>query len=160
MSLRPPIIVSPSGSFGNSYPRQGYEAAGQTFKSSAFLTQTAGKLVGAASNADNLVGMSQQPAEGVTDGLVMYHRFNSTTVLEMTMDDALDGGEAPGTYVAAIADINGKFGFAIDASSGIYYVNQDEATAFCILLGFRDPIGTVQPRAIVQVLRERLIEAA
>lgn len=160
MSLRPPVIVSPSGGLGNSYPVDGFEASGQSFKSGAILVQTSGKLQGAGADPDNLVGLAQQPAEGVADTRIKYHRFNSTTVLEITIDDT-SAGEAAGTYVAAIADINSKFGLAQDTSSGIYYVDQDETSAVAvILLGFRDPIGTTQPRAIVQLLRERLIEAA
>lgn len=158
MALRRPITLSKEG--GHSTPMEwGYEASGQSFKAGCVITGVAGQLTEDASDPDDIVGLTEAPAEGVENTKIPITPWRPGTIIEATIDDT-SGGEAAGTYAAAVADVYGKFGLAKDTSSGIYYVDQDETSTVAVQLRyFKDPIGTLQPRAVFEVLPARLISA-
>lgn len=126
----------------------GEEKATQTYKQSAFLQDDdAGRITESASPIDasavtkRAFGMALQDASGVTDKDVPFVWLGPGEVIEITLSDA-----TAGTHTLAQTD-KWKV-FPITKATNYWYLDANAVsdTGGAVVIGFKDPIGTVDGR--------------
>lgn len=121
----------------------GIEAATQTWKKGAPLVYASGKLTEATDAADQaaMAGMAAHVASGVTDTAVKYVPFIPGVVFEVTL---MTGAEADFTLVQT--NIGLAYGIAKAVSGAWFLDNADTTNPEFRVVGFKDPVGTVNGR--------------
>lgn len=131
----------------------GVEKATQTYKASAFLIDDdAGRLtestspISAAAVAQRTFGMANQNATGVTDADVPFTWLGPQTVIEITLSDATAG-------TATLAQTHQWKVYPIIKATNYWYLDAAATsdTGGGLVVGFKDPIGTVNPRVFCVV---------
>lgn len=127
----------------------GEEAAGSSWKKGAFLQDNdAGLLTESTSPIDvsgvtkRTIGMAHNDASGVTSADVVFTWLSTQTIIEITLSD-----NTAGAHTLAVTDkwkvfpaAKGTNNWALDAN-GI----ANDAGGF-LVVGFKDPVGTVDAR--------------
>ena len=161
MASRTPPSLAPT--FLSTHPTLSMpEAATQTYKQGAFLAVTAGLIGELATNGTIIAGIAMQPGSNLTtantpqgafDGQAKVLPAFSGVPFEITLDKAT----ALGAYTSLITDVGAAYGVTRDAN-GIWYIDVDKSggLARVIIVGFRDPIGTVGARvyAVVRTVNQ------
>lgn len=137
----------------NAHPsRTTEEAATQTYLKGALLIDNgAGFLTEAGVDPVDLLGVSEEAGKNLAVGVgkTRYTPIVPSITFEATMDQAGDLGN----YVLLQTDLYAKYGVTKDAN-GIWYVDKDKtgASARVIVVGFKDPVGTIDARVFVTFL--------
>lgn len=137
------------------------EAATQTFKGGAPVTNSTGKLAEPANNAGisagTIEGFTLHDASGVTSRDVLYAPAIPGIVLEACIDGALVATNAPGTGAVALADLMAEYGLERDAATGFWYVDQSNTTTKHVkVVELVDAVGTVQGRVRCRLLHSAM----
>lgn len=121
----------------------GIEGATQSFKKGAPLVYSSGKLVEATDAADQaaMAGMAAHTASGTTDTAVKYVPFIPGVIFEVTL---MTGSEADFTLVQT--NIGLAYAIAKAASGAWFLDNADTTNPEFRVVGFKDPVGTVNGR--------------
>ena len=124
------------------------EGAVQSFLTGAVLV--AASNAAAVATADPTLGTVLGIAEGPATGTTAADCRFVPALPHITFEGTLD--IPAGTYVLAAAALGLKC--ELQVTSGIFYLEQDQTTnTRVIVVGFKDPIGTVSPRVYFKFLR-------
>jgi hypothetical protein len=119
----------------------GLEAAAQSWKIGALLVDLNGTVVVGAADPGlgTILGVATGKATGVTGADVTFDAALSWAIFEGNLDDT------SGTYVSLATDLYARRG--LNVSSGVFYVDASDSTNIRVcIVGFRDPVGTVNGR--------------
>jgi len=139
----------------------GIEAATQSWLVGAFLIDDdAGSIIEATSPLASTgkgisltLGLATNAAKGVTGADVLFDKASDDTVFEMNLSDA-----TAGTHTLVQADAWSTYAVTKDSTSGNWYLdaNAEATTGGGVVVGFKDPVGTVDARVYV-ILTHNLI---
>lgn len=149
---QPPTVVRCPGL--SSIPTfHGVEKATQTYKKGAFLQDDdAGRLtesaspISAAAVTNRTFGMALHDATGVTDAQVPFVWLGPNVIIEFTLSDATAG-------TATLAQTHQWKVYPILKGTTFWYLDAAATsdTGGACVVGFKDPIGTVNPRVFAVI---------
>lgn len=139
------------------------EGSSQSFKKSAVLVYSSGKLVEASTNPTAIVGIACAPGQNVTTSpACQVIPIRPNHIFEISIDAALSGSNAPGTGSLAQSNVGTTYGISKDAASGYWYLDTSKSggNQVATLIGFQTNIssgsndaGVVNGRALVIFLQ-------
>lgn len=137
---------------GNSVPvntENGIEAAGQSWQEGAPLIRSSGSLAEASDDPTaDIVGFAQKAATGTTGAAVSYIPAWHGIEFEATLED-----QSNGDHALVQANLFVAFAIRQRTSNGAWYLDENDTTNDgAIVVGFVDPIGTVQGRVRARLL--------
>lgn len=140
------LTVGPQINSASISPFLGPESASETFIDGAVLVSDStdsNRLAEGGTNPIDIMGIAARAASGVTATMIPYYPALPGVVFEGSVDDSNDLGNG----VALAANFGGQYGLTKD-SGGIWYVDKFKTgdDARVRILGFRDPVATVQGR--------------
>ena len=138
--------------------RNATESASQTFERVAILIRNVGRLEEAtndASTVGTIVGVAEEGGANAAVGAsVRYTPALPHIVFEANIETT------PATQrVLAQTDLFTAFALAVDAD-GVWYLDASDAVTAnrrCVVVGFRDDVGTAEGRAYVSFIPERTV---
>lgn len=127
---------------------------GDTFYVGNPLVYASGLLVPGSSHVDSgIVGIVNNPSLDPNN----YLSYIPVTP-EMVFEATLDTSAAFGTGVIAQTNLGVAYDITQDSTSHLFYVDYNAtAAAAVVVVGFKDPIGTVQGRVYIQFLMSAML---
>lgn len=143
---RRPMTLGPQINSASISPFLGPEGASETFVDGAVLISDANdsnRLAEGAANPIDIMGIAARAASTVTATMIPYYPALPGVIFEGSVDDSNDLGNG----IALAANFGGQYGITKD-SAGFWYIDKFKTgdNARVRILGFRDPVATVQGR--------------
>lgn len=143
---RRPLTVGPQINSASISPFLGPESASETFLDGAVLisdSTDSNRLAEGGTNPIDIMGIAARAASAVTATMIPYYPALPGVVFEGSVDNASDLGNG----AALASDFGAQYGLTRD-SGGTWYIDKAKTLddARVRILGFRDPVGTVQGR--------------
>lgn len=125
------------------------EDPSETFKQGALLVfnATNGQIAEAAADPTVVQGVALVAASGTTGKDVPFIKPVKGAIFEVSIDES----GLQGVYAQVQTDLGKQYGAAKDATTGFWYLDQDETTVKVFeIVSLVSPIGTVVPRVEVE----------
>jgi hypothetical protein len=138
--------------------RHAPEDASETYKVGALLVINAstGQIAECGADPALVQGVALHDAKAVQGQDVHYVVPRRGVVFEVSMDES----GAQGVYALVQTDLGKRYGAAKDATTGYWYLDQDETTADVFeIVGFVSAIGDIRPRVLAEFVEAALSEA-
>lgn len=119
----------------------GFEAGSQSFKAGTLLIPSSGLIAIAGANPTTIMGVSVAAASGVTNTAMQFvPTMPDVMWFKISVDGALNGGNAPGTGKPSDFTLYSTYGVSLDTASGIFYLDSSKSGANQVarVMQFRD----------------------
>lgn len=135
----------------------GPEAATQVWIKGSLLVASSGYVAEAGADPVDILGVAQEPSHN--DAAAGTHDVGYTPALShVIFEGNIDTSAAVGTGAIAATDRYAEYGVFQDPTTFHWYVDKNEAVNVkVIVLGFRDPVGTVQGRVYFKFIDSETI---
>lgn len=165
------IIAGPNRGT-NAHPSdQEFEGGSVTAKAGAVLVNSSGVLIedatGDGTSTNKIVGISEEDAHNATTTTKLIRFLTAENVFEGTLATSVGG--TPSTTVSTTAiqitlaqsDLFASYNLAHE-TGGHWFVDQGNgggSNTRVLVVGFRDPVGTKDPRVYFKILTSKKAEA-